>query len=159
MSKLIEIWINCGYWYVCYSDDFNDTPHGFLPLKNGKISLPDPVQPVGVRKKNSLQICNILDNSLLCENIALLYKNCSLCSKPAQMPIFFSLQIGLHFASWIWTNRIFAIDLLQQRYLRVKNGHPPGPPWWVLTFNYLYCFIKARLGLKNYKSNITCKSL
>ena len=47
----------------------------------------------------SFRICKILNNSLLCENIALLCKIWTLFSKTAQIPIFLSLQIGLHFAS------------------------------------------------------------
>ena len=36
--------------------------------------------------------------------------------KVLQFPFTFSLQIDLKFANWIWTNWIFANDLLQQRY-------------------------------------------
>ena len=70
----------------------------FAP-KNGK-----PVSRIRIIRQRSgkifsLRICKILNNSLLCENIALLCKIWTLFSKPAQIPIFFSLQIGLHFAS------------------------------------------------------------
>ena len=70
----------------------------FAP-KNGKTSFPDPNQPVAVREKNSLRICKILDNFLLCENITLFCKILILFSKHAQVPFYSSLQIDLQLAS------------------------------------------------------------